>query len=1003
MQRLPLRGQRQCLMQGIRVVVAALVATVMALTSAGKPTAVYAAGPIDGSTTDCIPASELFDIPEPGWVYVNPSQKFKDVAGVVTKSRVSHTDFPTVHDSHDQNTHLTVDAAYNGLTSTANPGKLEIEWEIGTFPGETDRDPERTFPKWAWPSVGDHVWANGAWIFDCGHPKEIGDVNHYRTEIHPPRAIASMRDQVRTLPGTGTTPVAVKATDLYIHGHAGFVVDVVECGIHIIAGLGSCAASAHPHRGFPINVDFEFDIPSPPKPHPSAVLGVFFEDGPDNTVAVAPILTPNGDSSSVHVKIPLAGTGIAPSAKYTRRIYTGWLYPQEGLKHLKLTLNKMNLHNDMEDGWGDCQCTFFWMNVNRASNEWIRMSTFATGNMNAYDDYHGPGDGEMDFSGAVFDFYVANGQTYTVRANGYDQDCYDELFGDHDWGVGAYILCGIGPDNDDYDQVAATFGPAEGYGVGRQKVSAGHLNPFCVDFAGIGRVCYEDEVIQYDLYLTVEDIPLVAGADSADLHLTKICKPDGIVLAGQPITCTIIVENPGPGLPRNVVVRDLLLTNVDVSKYSMSTPTFVFRLTNVDVSKHIMSTPTSVLSDFGGAPNNCTIVRPDKEFTCALGTVPVHMKAVITVVITSTEAGDFNNTATVFTDSTDPNLSNNRATDTTSVTASADLRLTTEAIGDVAGTVIAYRYEIRNAGPSDSRKVILRDDLPDQVEFRNAFLNRGGGFFMPLPCTLTAAPTNKWSCPLGDLALTGADPIEVVVNVKIKANVLVDTVLTNSASLISDTPDPSRGWRAGAPASASVTVKTKADLAIVKTSDADVYRSSATIKYTITVVNNGPSDAQTVVVTDNLPDTEQAVYRTDTGACMKAGLRLICPMAAIAAGVSKSFNVYVTVTGSKGQVVNTASATSATSDPNTLNNTSTRTVPIEYRRLRGAAVLSLDAKAVGTVSSAAEEYVVVTRGGNSRELLYVPRDGIYDVTDDSVILEIAAAQVDRVGWDKPPK
>jgi hypothetical protein len=42
------------------------------------------------------------------------------------------------------------------------------------------------------------------------------------------------------------------------------------------------------------------------------------------------------------------------------------------------------------------------------------------------------------------------------------------------------------------------------------------------------------------------------------------------------------------------------------------------------------------------------------------------------------------------------------------------------------------------------------------------------------------------------------------------------------------------------------------DLEIVKTSDSSVYKSSATVAYTLTVHNNGPADAQNVVVTDNL-------------------------------------------------------------------------------------------------------------------------------------------------------
>ena len=42
-----------------------------------------------------------------------------------------------------------------------------------------------------------------------------------------------MRQQVHTL---GQTPVPVTATDLYIHGRGGFVVDQLNCGMDIILG-----------------------------------------------------------------------------------------------------------------------------------------------------------------------------------------------------------------------------------------------------------------------------------------------------------------------------------------------------------------------------------------------------------------------------------------------------------------------------------------------------------------------------------------------------------------------------------------------------------------------------------------------------------------------------------------------------------------------------------------------------------------------------------------------
>lgn len=82
-------------------------------------------------------------------------------------------------------------------------------------------------------------------------------------------------------------------------------------------------------------------------------------------------------------------------------------------------------------------------------------------------------------------------------------------------------------------------------------------------------------------------------------------------------------------------------------------------------------------------------------------------------------------------------------------------------------------------------------------------------------------------------------------------------------------------------------------------------------------VNNGPADAVSVVVSDSLPATKQAVFVFEAGGCTKSGLTLTCSLGTIAAGTSKSFNVYVRIKGSKGQVTNSASVTSSAFDPNT--------------------------------------------------------------------------------------
>ena len=127
---------------------------------------------------------------------------------------------------------------------------------------------------------------------------------------------------------------------------------------------------------------------------------------------------------------------------------------------------------------------------------------------------------------------------------------------------------------------------------------------------------------------------------------------------------------------------------------------------------------------------------------------------------------------------------------------------------------------------------------------------------------------------------------------------------------------------------AAVTVVTRADLAIVKTSDKPSYKPSTIITYTIKVTNNGPSDAQAVIVTDNLPSSQQAIYQSNTGGCTLSGLVLTCNLGPMPVGTSKSFNVSELVHGSRGSIPNTASVTSSTTDPAAANNTVTLTVQV---------------------------------------------------------------------------
>ncbi len=178
------------------------------------------------------------------------------------------------------------------------------------------------------------------------------------------------------------------------------------------------------------------------------------------------------------------------------------------------------------------------------------------------------------------------------------------------------------------------------------------------------------------------------------------------------------------------------------------------------------------------------------------------------------------------------------------------------------------------------------------------------------------------------MATAGSATITVMATVD--PSVPDGTVINNNATVSSSVSDPNNGNNS---ATAAVTVNARSDLAITKTSDQASYKPSSVVTYTVSVTNNGPSNALAVIVTDNLPDIQQALYQSDTGGCVANASTptiLTCDLGSMPVGTSKSFNIYELIHGSQGNVSNTASVTSSTTDPNVANNTSVRTVTIGH-------------------------------------------------------------------------
>src|SRR5262249_30129203 len=95
---------------------------------------------------------------------VVPDPPVNEKSNAEAPSEVAEEDTPWTHFSHDKTFFVLPDPGYEHLLTTFTDWAvqnrhtiLEAEWENGAL------------PRFAWPSIGDRVWLEGRYVFDCGH------------------------------------------------------------------------------------------------------------------------------------------------------------------------------------------------------------------------------------------------------------------------------------------------------------------------------------------------------------------------------------------------------------------------------------------------------------------------------------------------------------------------------------------------------------------------------------------------------------------------------------------------------------------------------------------------------------------------------------------------------------------------------------------------------------------------------------------------------------------
>ena len=356
---------------------------------------------------------------------------------------------------------------------------------------------------------------------------------------------------------------------------------------------------------------------------------------------------------------------------------------------------------------------------------------------------------------------------------------------------------------------------------------------------------------------------------SADLSIEKVASSE-TATAGEWITYTLTVHNNGPSVAQSVQVTDQLSSDVS---FDSATPGY--------------SGPNPLVWSLGS-------LNPDETrvFTVAVRVNPDVAEGAL-----------IRNTASVGSSTPDPVSSNDEDEATTQIFGLADLGITKEASDDpvVAGETLTYTITVHNDGPSVATDVDVKELLPPGLTLAQLLTSQG-------VCAGTI-------CQLDDVPVSTTVVITAITTVD--PSLEAGTVLTNTAVIFSDTPDPNDDDNT---ATVTVTVETLADLLLDKSASDDVVTPDSELIYTIVVTNAGPSDARGVVVTDTLPVS--VTYASDTDSCSEiAPGELECNLNTIPAGDSVTFNIIATVNSDAiGAITNTARVHSDEPDPNSGNN-----------------------------------------------------------------------------------
>jgi uncharacterized repeat protein (TIGR01451 family) len=298
--------------------------------------------------------------------------------------------------------------------------------------------------------------------------------------------------------------------------------------------------------------------------------------------------------------------------------------------------------------------------------------------------------------------------------------------------------------------------------------------------------------------------------------------------------------------------------------------------------------------------------------TCTIGDLSKGANAFVTIEITAPPtAGTITNNAQVVASEPDPVSANNNDSENTEVVdIPADLSVVVDDIPDPVqvNEPLSYEGVVTNMGPADATGVTFESILPPEVTFVSVNPSQG----------LCSAFGGTVTCVLGNLA-NGT-------NATVTINVIAPNVpgsIINRASVSGNEPDLVTSNNTD---NDGTRVLGDTDLSVIKSDSFDPVQEGDEIIYTLTVVNNGPSDTFGVKMVDTLPANTSFV--SASGGCSLSGNTVTCNRGLVRSGNSESSTITVVPT-EDGILVNEVVVSGDQNDPDMSNNSASESTQVE--------------------------------------------------------------------------